>query len=208
MRDERIVEQVLAGATLADVARAYGLTRQRVSQIVMAAAPGVDLRARRRALDGRVAAVREKARLEGRAEARTRVRDRSRQRMYTDEQLLLAVRRFTGAYGVPTIAAWQAAGMSPTVGVLTRRFGSWNRAVAAAGVMPRKASGSGRKFSDDDLLVFVQAFLSRTHVPVRDRGGPGAFDRWVPAGGPASSTIRVRFGSWGEAKRRAVALMT
>ena len=93
----------------------------------------------------------------------------------------------------------------PSVPRIGQRFGTWSAACAAAGVVagdPWNRDYESR-WSDDDLLQIAQAYLL-------DPGAPSSahrFDEWKrehAPDGPSAQTLRNRFGSWTEVKRRAL----
>jgi hypothetical protein len=93
----------------------------------------------------------------------------------------------------------------PSVPRICQRFGTWSAACDAAGVVahPARRANYQSKWTDDDLLSVVRRYVG-------DHAWSGtfaSFDQWrkvnVPEG-PSSSTLRTRFGTWTEIKRRAL----
>ncbi|WP_154402151.1 sigma factor-like helix-turn-helix DNA-binding protein [Ornithinimicrobium cavernae] len=94
----------------------------------------------------------------------------------------------------------------PSMPRIWQRFGSWTSACEAAGVVPGKTMRSHyeSRWSDDDLLQIARQYLLDPNVPTSAR----YFDEWrrtVAPDGPSFQTLRNRFGSWTEVKRRALA---
>jgi hypothetical protein len=95
----------------------------------------------------------------------------------------------------------------PSVPRICQRFGTWTAACDAAGVVshPARRANYQSRWTDEDLLSIVHRYLA-------DHSWPGTFagfDDWrkgfIPEG-PSSSTLRTRFGTWTEIKRRALSL--
>lgn len=93
----------------------------------------------------------------------------------------------------------------PSVARICQRFGTWTAACDAAGVVahPARRANYQSRWTDEDLLSIVYMYLG-------DHSWPGtfaSFDHWrkenMPEG-PSSSTLRSRFGTWMEIKRRAL----
>ena len=87
-----------------------------------------------------------------------------------------------------------------------QRFGSWTAACEAAGVVPGQTMRPHyqSRWSDDDLLQIARQYFLDPGAP----NSAGRFDEWKRAtvpDGPSFQTLRNRFGSWTEVKRRALA---
>lgn len=180
-RDGLIVEAVLAGATLEQVAGRFRLTKQRVSQIVRARCPGWDGRGRRRAAGPQVADVRDCG--DGPC---------GRQRVWSDEMVLAALRGAAGG-GSLSARAWREGRFSPSITVVVARFGSWSAACRAAGLEVGTVG-----VPDRELLAMVAEYLAA--------GGNSArgYTVWAGDRGAAGlSVLRRRFGSWSMVKRLA-----
>lgn len=94
----------------------------------------------------------------------------------------------------------------PSVPRIWQRFGSWTTACAAAGVVAREAPNREytSRWSDEELLQLVRGYLMDPNAP----SSAHRFDEWKRANapdGPSAQTLRNRFGSWNEVKRRALA---
>jgi hypothetical protein len=92
----------------------------------------------------------------------------------------------------------------PSNATVTARFGSWSRALIAAGLKPlgRLSSQSHRKFSDDDCVKAIRVIAEKlgeapTVAAYREfaRESDGAY--------PSDATLRQRFGTWYEVLVRA-----
>jgi hypothetical protein len=214
-RDDQIVGAVLRGATLEQVAHAYGLTRQRVSQIVRARCPDWDGAERRsvRAAEARQARTDEAL---DRAAARKLevVRGNGRPRLWSDAMVLNALRDAAVGGRALSVSGWRKRGLRPSVTVVIARFGSWNAACREAGliVSPPPVVDPAR-MSDEELVAAVVEFLADStleHTAERGRGGVRAYGSWAAAlrrtGAhvPSPSVLRARFGSWSQVKILAV----
>ena len=123
---------------------------------------------------------------------------------YTDERLTADLAAAAAELGEPLTASsydvWQRRHDAATPALLIRRFGSWNEACSRAGVATNKNRSTTRRWSDDDVVAIVAAYL-------RAPGSTGSFAdyaEWAKEqdGAPSGATLRQRF-SWAEVKRRA-----
>jgi len=94
----------------------------------------------------------------------------------------------------------------PSMPRIWQRFGSWTSACEAAGVVPGQTMRPHyeSRWSDDDLLQVARRYLLDPEAP----NSAHRFDEWKRAcapDGPSFQTLRNRFGSWTEVKRRALA---
>jgi len=129
---------------------------------------------------------------------------------WSDETMLDALRE-AALYAFPltsgTYRELRAVGQvrGPSVGKLRQRFGSWSKACEAAGVVPGESRRSNHesKWTDYDILQLIRQYFS-----VAPSGGSsGGYDEWRGVNapdGPTATSIHMRFGSWNEAKRRAL----
>lgn len=126
---------------------------------------------------------------------------------YSDQRLLADLRAAAAELGEPLTAtaydAWQRARDAASPALLVRRFGSWNEACGKAGVATNTTRSTSRRWSDEDVVGFVAAYL-------RSPGSTGSFagySQWArgEAGAPSGATLRQRFPSWNEVKERAAA---
>ncbi len=125
---------------------------------------------------------------------------------YSDDQLAAGVAAAAAALGEPLTAAaydaWQRDQDAASPALLIRRFGSWNEACARAGVATNKTRSTSRRWSDEDVVAIVAAYL----------GSPGAtgsfadYSEWAKGqdDAPSGATLRQRF-PWAEVKKRATA---
>jgi hypothetical protein len=94
----------------------------------------------------------------------------------------------------------------PSVPRIGQRFGSWSAACAAAGVVAGDPWNREyeSKWSDEDLVQIARSYLTDPNFP----NSAHRFDEWKRENapdGPSAQTLRNRFGSWTEVKRRALA---
>ena len=87
-------------------------------------------------------------------------------------------------------------------------FGTWRAALEAAGVPALAPSRTYRSaWTDQEILEAVAAYLSDRSTA----GTYGGWDQWRrqerPAA-PSAQTLRNRFGSWSEAKSRALKVLS
>jgi hypothetical protein len=134
----------------------------------------------------------------------------------THEELIQEVRRAASIMGEPLMRFYYSkdAGKHglPAVHTLMKRFGSWERACEVAGVKTNAPRGKRPKsFSDEDAIAALQT--------CRDEIGKvpsiGNYEKWWRAndgktackkdgeGLPGQLTIRLLFGGWKAAQRRA-----
>ncbi len=125
---------------------------------------------------------------------------------YSDDQLAAGVAAAAAELGEPLTAAsydaWQRDHDAASPALVIRRFGSWNQACARAGVATNKTRSTSRRWSDEDVVAIVAAYL-------RSPGATGSFagySEWAKeqADAPSGATLRQRL-PWAEAKARAVA---
>jgi hypothetical protein len=92
----------------------------------------------------------------------------------------------------------------PSNATIVARFGSWSRALIAAGLEPLGplSSESRRKFSDDDCIAAMQAAAEQLGEPPT----VAAYQEFARESGgayPSEATVRQRFGNWYEVLGRA-----
>jgi hypothetical protein len=114
---------------------------------------------------------------------------------YSDEQLLSILRTLAAALGrSPSVSDMHARRDLPAPRTYTYRFGSWNAALAAAGLEPHPHTPA---YTSDQLLEALRALAAELGRPPRTtelRGRPDL---------PSPSTYRLHFGSWSAALRAA-----
>lgn len=129
---------------------------------------------------------------------------------WTDQEFLDAIRE-AALYEFPlTVTAYHellTVGQikGPSVPRFNQKFGSWTKACDAAGVIPGPTMRDNyeSRWSDDDLLHVLRLYLEDPRQPNSMQG----FDPWKRTNapdGPSGQTLRLRFGSWTEAKRLAL----
>lgn len=125
---------------------------------------------------------------------------------YTDGQLLEGLRAAAADAGEPltnsAYDAWQRAhgdAASPTL--VIRRFGSWRAACEAAGVRANTTRSTSRRWTDDDLVAAVAAYLQEA-----GGGSYAGYTAWAATqeNAPSGPTLRQR-GAWSDFKARAQA---
>lgn len=94
----------------------------------------------------------------------------------------------------------------PSMARIGQRFRSWTAACEAAGVVTGQTMRPHyeSRWSDKDLLQIARRYLLDPDSP----NSANRFDEWKRAfapDGPSFQTLRNRFGSWTEVKRRALA---
>lgn len=124
---------------------------------------------------------------------------------FSDDRLTAGLSAAAAELGEPlTVGAydmWQRAredAGSPAL--LIRRFGSWTKACAAAGVGANTTRSTSRRWSDDEVVAIVARYL-------RAPGSTGTFadySAWAreQEGVPSGATLRQRH-PWAEIKERA-----
>jgi SOS-response transcriptional repressor LexA len=113
--------------------------------------------------------------------------------MYTEEELLSALREFTAKEGrPPTVREANDHEQLPNGHTFIRRFGCWNGALDAAGCKPRN-----RRRSDEELLNDLQAFAAENGRP------PTVTEANSRENFPAVDTFVRHFGSWNTALSKA-----
>lgn len=139
-----------------------------------------------------------------------RIRQGKSEQAWSDVEILLAIQR-ASIYEFPLtansyrelVAVGQVRGPSlPRVG---QRFGSWAAACEAAGVEHGQAwrDNYQSQWTDDELLGFVREYSSVSKASFSVQG----YSSWRSAecpSAPSGMTLRNRFGSWTEIKRRAL----
>ena len=120
----------------------------------------------------------------------------SRRSRYTSRDLLGRLRRLADELGrTPTVDDMRAVEGAPAPVVYRKRFGSWERALAAASQGHSKAAV--RRYSNNELLEFLRTAFDRFgRMPKREEFG-------ALEGFPSPALYAKRFGSWGKAVRAA-----
>lgn len=116
-------------------------------------------------------------------------------KLWSDEQIFSALRSFFAEHGrAPTHAEWSKAGYEhPAANTLSRRFGSWRKAIIAAGL---PALAPGHKPMEWTAKRAVQAIyefrFAHGRLPTRRDWEHPFRDRRYPH----TSTVKRIFGSW------------
>lgn len=95
--------------------------------------------------------------------------------------------------------------VGPSRALIIRRFGTWNAACEAADVEPHPPIRPSyeSKWTDDDLLAYAREYFCDLNFT----GAAQRYDEWRKQrspDAPSVGTLRNRFGSWTELKRRAL----
>jgi hypothetical protein len=110
----------------------------------------------------------------------------------------------------PTVAEWRLAGEShPSVTTVRTVFGSWNSAIAAAGLRPRRP-GEARRGGRVDTVGRadsaavrwpVATVVTRLRAWAEEHGRPPTLEEWRRASArhPSAATVRRLFGTWNAA---------
>ena len=123
----------------------------------------------------------------------------TRDKVWTDEQLLDRVRAFitaTGKTGSKEFGRWSRAANGPAQHTVIHRFAGWNNALALAGMEdapdPIKQR---RRYTDNDLWAAVVEYLADQRTAYTFAG----YHQWhtVTIGSPSPSVLRTQLGtSW------------
>jgi hypothetical protein len=129
-------------------------------------------------------------------------------RSETREEALELLRQLARELGVdsPTIAEWkEGRGDAPSLAWYERTFGSWGKALTAAGLPSRRRGDLGGRsrgrpspgrapvYNDQDCIQALQAF-------VRDHGQVPTIDQWNKDGRrPTIKVFERIFGGWSDA---------
>ena len=138
-----------------------------------------------------------------------KLKDRS---TYSDEEMFAALRtawELLGdrqAQGLPRVKyqALMARGNAPAAPTFIRRWGTWSAACAAAGIQAAKARRPSytRTWSDDDILLAVQDFISQTGQTTFR-----AYTAWARENGrPSGPLVINRHKTWAQARQKALVL--
>lgn len=117
---------------------------------------------------------------------------------YTDADLKQSLRRLADDLGrPPTTCEYQQAPVGASEATLRKRFGSWEAAVAAAGLdpddIPRSGGYHGRTYDEDEMVAELQRVAS-------DLGRPPTTTEFDDAETePGRTAYHDRFGSWEQA---------
>jgi Homing endonuclease associated repeat len=110
----------------------------------------------------------------------------------------------------PTVAEWRLAGEShPSATTVRAVFGSWNSAIVAAGLRPRRpgewrrrGSSGGENANESSAVRWpTSTVIARLRAWAEEHGRPPTLEEWRRAGerNPSSATVRRIFGTWNAA---------
>lgn len=125
---------------------------------------------------------------------------------YADSQLLAGLRAAAEATGQPLTVkqydAWRAAQADEHAsGIwIIRHFGTWRAALERAGLEANTTRSTSSKWTDEEMLDQVAAYLAAGST-----GSYAGYEAWAKetAAAPSAASVRARFGTWAEARRRA-----
>lgn len=126
---------------------------------------------------------------------------------FSEAQLLDGLRAAAAELGEPLTNGdydtWQRGrDTAGSPALLIRRFGSWRAACEAAGLRANATRSTSRRWSDDELVAAVAAYLASEGAT----GSYADYSAWARSvdDAPSGATLRQR-GSWADLKRRAAA---
>lgn len=127
---------------------------------------------------------------------------------FSDEQLVVGLQAAAEELGTPLTAAaydsWQRGrDDAASAALVIRRLGGWVEACGRAGLPTNKTRSTSRRWSDDEVVAIVAAYL-------RAPGSSGTFAGYAEWAReqpdvPSGSTLRQRFPRWAELKEQALA---
>lgn len=134
---------------------------------------------------------------------------------FTDDEIAAGLRAAAAVAGQPlTVTAYDAwrrgsgaDGPPASSTLVIRRLGSWVAACQHAGLTTNKTRSTSRRWSDEEVVALVAAYLADDVVA----GGSGSYAGYVvwarnPArqgSVPSGPTLRQRYPTWNELKDRA-----
>jgi len=197
-REQAIVTQVVEGGRrMAAVARDFGISRQRVFQIVKKNSPEYTPPT---AMDGNTPQI-DPVRLSELARYETPVQPSGpTSSIYTDAQLLSDLRDA----GRVSMAQWNAHRPEGAASARTyiKRFGSWSEALIRAGLDP---TGQGSRFSYDAKVEAVQRFLTEAEAGPDHRFGQRHYQQWALEHPEVPRLATIKQGaSWSAVRAEAV----
>lgn len=194
-RNTGIVDSIRLGESASDVARNYGLSRERVRQIVKQSGFDYsDIRSAQKELSKEqknlAAEQRRKARIFSVA------KHTERERNFSDQDIVDALARVAQELGVDNLSRFvydkHRSKEDPSTALITSRLSSWNNAVESAGL---KSFKRGREYTsrwtDQEVIQWISKFLNESS----GNGGIGAYELWskqYKKEAPSASSIRVR----------------
>jgi transposase len=145
------------------------------------------------------------------------VRTHGAERFWTNERIISALQSASedGVLTIPRYQKWRISGATiegkipPTHTLIVWRFGTWNDALAAAGLRTSERKNHrvySRSWSADDAIVAVKTY---THQSLRDNVRPtlAGYEKWCHEnpGNPSGSYLRYLTGKpWADILREAL----
>lgn len=201
--DTKMLKALLDGASYEDVSRVYGLSRERVRQRMEARGWGPTIAAERDRRLERLKVERDERRLAERTAVRkfeARHTANFGKTEWPDERIVAVVKEWMEAGGSGKATDFPG---PPSGALITQRLG-WANVLTMAGYTPARRYRSRRadRLSDEEVLQGVVEFLQD---PTVRNGSAQEYDSWCQHHGRASTTtVRVRLGSWTDAKALAL----
>lgn len=125
---------------------------------------------------------------------------------YDDRELLEGIRHAARAQGEPlTVKAYDAhrevATELASGALVVRRFGTWKQACDLAGVSTNSTRSNSRRWSSEELIGWVAAYLASPGSP----GSLNGYTAWAREndGAPSGPTLRNSFPRWAEVRELA-----
>ena len=114
--------------------------------------------------------------------------DRPRPPVVSDQQIVEALRAYHREHGLsPLSSEWIRVGLWPDRNTISNRFGSWNTALKAAGLAPRRIA---KDWSDEEILLGLRRFAHDHGRPPRSADRVGSLSQY-----PSPALAVKRFGS-------------
>ncbi len=112
--------------------------------------------------------------------------------IWTNEAIIEALQAWTAAHRkVPSSADWSKGSRHhPSYRTVTDRYGSWNAAIEAAGLVPVVSRHAKPEWTRDRIIREMRAWH-------REHGQPPTRKDWEASSRhPSNTLVRARFGSW------------
>lgn len=215
VRDREMVQRRRNGETLGELGACYGITRERVRQIVDRIDPTANKEAKQTRRTAREARLREKAQRAAEtsyeANPRTVYRPGSlHATMWTNEAMLEALRDLASELGETPSSKQinaQPCERIPTAAMFFRRFGSLRKAQELAGLIPneRLRRTYVKTYPEEDVVRFMVEYILWAET-VGVASSARNYDTWYEIDKvtrPSIGTIRNRM-SWNDAKQLAI----
>jgi hypothetical protein len=210
-----MVQRRRGGETLGELGACYGITRERVRQIVDRIDPSANKEAKRGRRAAREAKLREKAQriAEASYEANPRTLYKPGSQyatVWTNEAMLAALRNLASELGETPSSKRinaQPSERIPTAAMFYRRFGSLRKAQELAGLVPneRLRRTYVKTYPKEDVVRFMVEYILWAEA-AGVASSARNYDTWYgmdKASRPSIGTIRNRM-NWNDAKRLAI----